>query len=307
MQKEMDFFAKEYDIKITYSLEKEPLGTAGPLALARESLTANGNEYFFVLNADIICPFPLDELLTFHKNHGKEGTIIVTKVQDPSKYGVVVSNKEGCIEKFVEKPQTFVGNRINAGIYIFHKNILNRIKPEPTSIERIIFPEMAKEQQLYSFDLDGFWMDVGQPADYLIGMTLYLNHLKLIKSKDLFASQKEQPFIIKENVIIHPTAKIGKDCVIGPDVCIGENCVIGDGVRIKKSSIFSRTKVGSNSLITGSIIGWDCTVGKWNRIENLSVIGEDVQISDEIYINGGKILPHKGISICVPIQDTIIM
>lgn len=307
MKKEMDHFAKEYDIKITYSLETEPLGTAGPLALAKDTLTADGNELFFVLNSDIICPFPLDDLLKFHKNHGKEGTIIVTKVLEPSKYGVVVSNKEGAIEKFVEKPQVFVGNRINAGIYIFHKNILNRIKPEPTSIERIIFPEMAKEGQLYSYDLDGFWMDVGQPPDYLTGMSLYLNYLNKVKSKDLTIASKELNFTIKENVIIHPSAKIGKDCVIGPDVCIGENCIVGDGVRIKKSSIFARTKIGSNSFITNSIIGWDCTVGKWNRIENITVIGEDVQTSDEIYINGGKILPHKGISQSVPIPDTIIM
>jgi mannose-1-phosphate guanylyltransferase len=306
MKKEMDAFAKEYDIKITYSLETEPLGTAGPLALARETLTANGNDLFFVMNADIICPFPLEDLIKYHKKHGKEGTIMVTKVSEPSKYGVVVANKEGCIQQFVEKPQVFVGNRINAGIYIFNKSILDRIKPEPTSIERIIFPEMAKEQQLYSMDLEGFWMDVGQPPDYLAGMSLYLNHLSHIKSNDLFVN-KEKQFHVKDNVIISPSAKIGKDCVIGPDVCIGDNVVIGDGVRIKNSCIFAGTKIGTATYIAKSIIGWDCSIGKWTRIENITVIGEDVQVADELYINGGKILPHKGINQSVPIADTIIM
>lgn len=306
MKKEMDIFAKEYGIKITYSLETEPLGTAGPLALARDALTADGNDLFFVMNSDIICPFPLADLITFHKKHQKEGTIMVTKVSEPSKYGVVVANKDGCIQQFVEKPQVFVGNRINAGIYIFNTSILKRIKPEPTSIERIIFPEMARESELYSMDLEGFWMDVGQPPDYLTGMSLYMQHLGHIKSPDVYIA-KDKSFTVKDNVIISPSAKIGNNCVIGPDVCIGDNCVVGEGVRIKNSAVFAGTKIGNGSYIAKSIIGWDCTIGKWNRIENITVIGEDVQVSDELYINGGKILPHKGISHSVPIADTIIM
>eukprot|EP01080_Neovahlkampfia_damariscottae_P002281 gene2281-2454_t len=309
MKKEMDKFAEEHGVKITYSLETEPLGTAGPLALARDSLTANGNDIFFVLNSGIyLVSFKFIIRCNIHLNlihsHGKEGTIMVTKVLEPSKYGVVVSKENGEIQQFVEKPQVFVGNRINAGLYIFNKEILDRIKLEPTSIERIIFPQMAKEKTLYSMDLE----DVGQPKDYLTGMCLYLNHLKENKSELLAKESKDNLYVIqKETVIISPSAKIGKDCVIGPDVCIGDNVVIGDGVRIKRSTVFGGTKVGSNSLISSSIIGWDCSIGKWNRIENNTVLGEDIQISDEIYINGGKILPHKGIKENVPTPDTIIM
>jgi len=188
-------------------------------------------KYFFVLNSDISCQYPLEELLKFHKQHGKEGTIMVTKVQEPSKYGVVVSNKEGQIQQFIEKPQIFVGNRINAGIYIFNKEILDRIKLEPTSIERVIFPQMAKENKLYSMDLEGYWMDIGQPLDYLIGTSLYLHHQK-------------QNNLLKETVLISPSAKIGKDCLIGPDVVIGDDVIIGDGVRIKKKvSFFQKLKL----------------------------------------------------------------
>jgi len=97
-----------------------------------------------VLNSDITCEYPLSELLAFHKAHGKEGTIMVTKVEEPSKYGVVVSKPSGEIERFVEKPQIFVGNKINAGIYIFNPSILDRIELRPTSIEIEIFPEMVK-------------------------------------------------------------------------------------------------------------------------------------------------------------------
>ena len=89
-------------------------------------------------------------------------------LQEPSKYGVVVSDGKGQIERFVEKPKVYVGNRINAGIYIFNPEILDRIQPKPTSIEKEIFPAMVKDAQLYCMDLEGFWMDVGQPKDFLV-------------------------------------------------------------------------------------------------------------------------------------------
>lgn len=76
---------------------------AGPLALARQLL--EDGDPFFVLNSDISCCFPFVELLEYHRAHGKEGTIMVTKVEEPSKYGVVVANAQGAIQRFVEKPK----------------------------------------------------------------------------------------------------------------------------------------------------------------------------------------------------------
>ena len=101
---------------------------AGPLALARDILGADPSP-FFVLNSDVICDFPFDALLSFHNAHGAEGTICVTKVEEPSKYGVVVcKNDSSIIERFVEKPKDFVSNKINAGIYIFNPAVLDRIE-----------------------------------------------------------------------------------------------------------------------------------------------------------------------------------
>ncbi|CDQ90877.1 unnamed protein product [Oncorhynchus mykiss] len=105
-----------------------PTPPAGPLALARDLLTDN-DEPFFVLNSDVICDFPFEDMLKFHKHHGREGTIVVTKVEEPSKYGVVMYEVEsGRIHRFVEKPQVFVSNKINAGMYIFSPTMLKRIK-----------------------------------------------------------------------------------------------------------------------------------------------------------------------------------
>lgn len=94
---------------------------------------------------------------------------MVTKVEDPTRYGVVVSKENGQIERFVEKPQTFVSNKINAGLYLFNLDMIDRIENRPTSIEREIFPVMAEQTQLHQMELPGYWMDIGQPGDYILG------------------------------------------------------------------------------------------------------------------------------------------
>jgi mannose-1-phosphate guanylyltransferase len=293
-------YEAELGMKISYSHETVPLGTAGPLALAKDLLS--DGEPFFVLNSDVICEFPFEALLAFHKKHGGEGTIMVTKVDEPSKYGVVVSKENGQIQRFVEKPQEYVGNKINAGIYIFNPTILDRIEVKPTSIEKEIFPAMAGEGQLYSMDLEGFWMDVGQPKDFLSGMGMYLQSLKTKEPHLLRPTSKG----IVGNVLVDETATIGEGCLIGPNVTIGPNCVVEDGVRLINTTVMEGVTIKSNSWIKNSIVGWQSTVGRWVRMENVSVLGQDVHIGDELYINGGKILPHKSIGESIP-DPNIIM
>ncbi|KAL5013535.1 hypothetical protein ScPMuIL_007805 [Solemya velum] len=301
MEKELKCLEDKLGIVITISLETEPLGTAGPIALARQLLTED-NDPFFVLNSDIICDFPFKDMIKFHKNHGKEGTIMVTKVEEPSKYGVVIYDAEnGRIKQFVEKPQEYVSNKINAGMYIFSSGILNRIKLQPTSIEKEVFPHMAEDSHLFAMELQGFWMDVGQPKDFLTGMCLYLTSLRHKTPNLLY----QEPGTVG-NVLVDPSAKIGKNCRIGPNVTVGPGCVIEDGVCIKRCTVLRGAHIKSHSWLESCIIGWKCTVGRWVRMENVCVLGEDVNVHDELYINGGRILPHKSISTSVP-EPQIIM
>lgn len=301
LEQEMKAQGDRLGIKITMSLEDQPLGTAGPLALARDALTAD-SEPFFVLNSDIICNYPFQKLLEYHKSHGKEGTIVVTKVDEPSKYGVVVYDVDtGKIEKFVEKPKVFVSNKINAGMYVFNPAILKRIKLQPTSIEKEVFPRMSQDGELHAFSLEGFWMDIGQPKDFLTGMCLYLNS---VQSRDQLILEKG-PHIIG-NVLKHPSATIGNNCRIGPNVVIGPDVVIEDGARISRTTLLAGARVKSHSWINSCIIGWESVVGQWVRIENISVLGEDVEVQDELYLNGVLVLPHKNIANSVT-EPKIIM
>eukprot|EP01086_Lenisia_limosa_P016422 TRINITY_DN620_c0_g3_i1.p1 TRINITY_DN620_c0_g3~~TRINITY_DN620_c0_g3_i1.p1 ORF type:complete len:359 (-),score=115.41 TRINITY_DN620_c0_g3_i1:52-1128(-) len=283
-----DEYSERTGIKVSYSLETEPMGTAGPLALARERL--NDGDPFFVLNSDVTCEYPFERMLKFHRAHGKEGSIFVTKVEDPSKYGVVVSGEGGKIERFVEKPKIFVGDHINAGMYIFNPDILNRVPLRPTSIEKEIFPKMAQEGVLFAIPLPGFWMDIGQPKDYISGMCMYLSSVRQTEEERLAEGEH-----IVGDVLIDDSVSIGPDCKIGPNVIIGKDCKIGAGVRLEKTTIMEGSVIGSNTMIRDSIVGWEGRVGSWARLENLTVLGGDVKVANELHLNGAVVCPHKGL------------
>jgi len=315
MKAEMEEWGKKLGVKFVYSHETTPMGTAGPLALAREFLETD-DEPFFVLNSDVTCKFPMKELLAFHKHHGKEGTIMVTKVVDWTKYGVVVFEESesslgrgGPIQTFAEKPKQFVGDKINAGIYIFNKTILKRIPLQKTSIETQIFPQMASAGELFAMELEGFWMDIGQPVDYLLGLSKFLPSLEGTPKGDLIVKAEEakaKGFTVIGDVVIAAGVTVGAGAVLGPNVTIGEGSTIGACARLKNCAIFTNCKVGEGAFITQSIIGWNNTVGAWARVENNTVTGDDVTIFPELHVNGAKVLPNKDLKVSVEKPEVIM-
>lgn len=293
-----------FGISIACCEESEPLGTAGPIALAREKGMLGEKETFFVMNCDVVCEFNLHALFEFHKAHGKVGTIMVTRVDEPAKYGksVVVAHETGLIERFVEHGRTFAGNVINAGVYIFSPSLFEHMAIRPSSMEKEVLPRLAEETQLYCMHLDGYWMNVKKPRDFLQGQALHLAHLASVRCSELASDAAS--FV--GNVKVHSSATIGEGCLIGPDVAVGPGCVIESGVRLARCTLLEGVTVGAHSTVIDSIVGWRSTVGSWTRVEGVSVLGEDVHIDSEIFLNGALILPHKSISESVS-EPKIIM
>ncbi|OZC06268.1 mannose-1-phosphate guanylyltransferase [Onchocerca flexuosa] len=302
LEEEIASQANLWNISVHFSVEKEPLGTAGALSLVKSLLKDEQDKPFLVLNSDIICNFPFRQMIEFHNWHQHEGTIAVTKATEPSRYGVCVfDEKTNKVDRFVEKPPEYVGNNINAGLYVLSSRMLDRIPSRPTSMEKEIFPQMAKSGTLYAYILDNFWMDIGQPRDFLTGTRLYLHFLRS-KYPEMLSNDGN----VQEDVMIHDTARIGEGCIIGPNVVIGSGVEIHDGVCLRDSTILSDTIIHSHSWINGSIIGRKCIIGSWVRIDNVCVLGDDVIVQDELYLNGARVLPHKAISVSVFEPDIIM-
>jgi len=287
-------YQDQYGITIHCSEEEEPLGTAGPIALAKSRGLLDDHEPFFVMNCDIACDFNLRALLDFHKSRGKVGTIMVTRVDEPAKYGksVVVAHETGLIERFVEHGRTFAGNLINAGVYVFSPSVFDRLEVRSTSMEKEVLPRLAEENELYCQHLEGYWMNVKKPRDFLQGQALYLAHLAKQRPEELASASAS----IEGHVKIDATAQIGEGCLIGPDVTIGPNCVLEEGVRLRRCVLLDSVRVGAHSAVSDSILGWRASTGNWARVEGVSVLGEDVHLAPEIFVNGALILPHKAIS-----------
>ena len=318
LEDELKPYGDKLGVKITFSREDpdHPLGTAGPIGLAKDVLCETG-EPFFVFNSDVICTFPLKEMLEVHRSrpaeHRAEGTILVTRVSDPSKFGVVVYHPDQhCrIERFVEKPKEFVGDRINAGMYVLEPSVFDGglIEAKPKSIEREVFPVLAARGSLYAMPLEGFWADVGQPRDFVTGTGLLLPVLPESDVNDGGATRKRaeaEGWTAVSPVLVDASAKIAPGAVLGPNTVVGPQCVVGATARVKNSTLMARSCFADGAFVADSIVGWGSRVGRWAHVANMTVLAENVKLADELYTNGAMVLPHKQISASVP-EPTVIM
>ncbi|KAJ7961376.1 Mannose-1-phosphate guanylyltransferase 1 [Quillaja saponaria] len=263
-------FEKKLEIKITCSQETEPLGT-----LARDKLEDDSGEPFFVLNSDVISEYPFKEMIEFHKSHGGRLSLWLPRWMN-------------------------LQSMINAGIYLLNPSVLDRIELKPTSIEKEVFPKIAAVGQLYAMVLPGFWMDIGQPVDFITGLRLYLDSVQ-----KKWASKLATGTHIVGNLLVDETAVIGDECLIGPDVAIGPGCVIESGVRLSSCTVMCGGRVRKHACVSNSIIGWHFTVVSWARVENMTILGEDVHVGNEIYSNGGVVLPRKEIKSSILRPDIV--
>ncbi|ODS38006.1 MAG: hypothetical protein A7316_08730 [Candidatus Altiarchaeales archaeon WOR_SM1_86-2] len=167
-----DYFGdgSKFGIKITYVDEgMEKLGTAGPLNLARNNLP---EDRFLMMNGDVLSDIDLKDLMSAHIKNTENGalaTIVLTPVEDPSRYGVAKIKGDKII-KFIEKPDKgkAPSNLINAGVYVFENDVLDYIpdRRESIMIEREVFPKLAGEGKLFAYEFKGQWFDIGTHEAY---------------------------------------------------------------------------------------------------------------------------------------------
>lgn len=155
----------KWGVKIKYAFEKELLGTAGAIKNAENLVKGTGA--FLVLNGDSIHSFDFNEFVEYHKKKGGLATMAICKLPDPSRSGLVKTDKEGNIVSFIEKGKGPPGlNEINAGVYVFEQDFLKLIPTgRPVSLENEIFP-LIISKGFNGFIYDGYFIDVGTQESY---------------------------------------------------------------------------------------------------------------------------------------------
>jgi mannose-1-phosphate guanylyltransferase len=289
---------KRLNMKIYYTNEKYPMGTAGAIRLAEEYLK---DDNFFMLNGDVIMDFDFSDMLKLHQNCGGIGTIASKIVKDPSRYGVlIVDNQTHQLLEFLEKEEyhppagKIKPMPINAGVYILEPDIFSYIPPkQKVSIEREVFPRVAKDNKLFNYSISGIWKDIGKPLDLLEANKFMMTHI----INSLSGKVKN---LIDDSVNIDPTVKIRspctigknvviqKDCIIGPNVIIGDDVYIDENTEIKDSLIYNESYISKNALINNAIISDNCLIEK-----NVQLAGKE----DNLIILASFVKVNKGIKL----------
>lgn len=301
-----DYFqdGSDFGVEMTYSVEEEqPLGTAGCVKNIAELL----DDTFLVISGDSITDFDLQAAIAFHKEKQSKATLILTRVQNPIEFGVVITNKDGKICRFLEKPSTseIFSDTVNTGIYILEPEVLDYLpEGEECDFSKDLFPLLLeKEEPMYGYIAEGYWCDVGHLDAYREAQYDGL-HQKV--KLDFAYPERSLSVWVGTNTYIDPTARvespvvIGNNCRIGPGAIveggtvIGDNVTIGAGADLKRPIIWNGAMIGDEVYLAACVIARGTRVDRRAQILEGSVIGPLSTVGEEAQINTGvRVWPSK--------------
>ncbi|PRQ16028.1 putative mannose-1-phosphate guanylyltransferase [Rosa chinensis] len=338
--------SNELKVPVRYLKEDRPHGSAGGLYNFRDLIMEDSPSHIFLLNCDVCCSFPLPEMLEAHRKYGGMGTILVIKVsaESASQFGELVADPvTNELLHYTEKPETFVSDRINCGVYIFTPDIFNAIEDVSSQrkdgadlrrlssfealhsatrsasthfvrLDQDILSPLAGKKQLYTYETMDFWEQIKTPGMSLKCSGLYLSQFRVTSPHLLVSGDGTKSASISGDVYIHPSAKVHPSAKIGPNVSISANARIGAGVRLISCIILDNVEIKENAVVMHAIIGWKSSIGKWSRIQasgnynsklGITILGEDVTVEDEVVVINSIVLPHKTLNLSV--QEEIIL
>ncbi|MDZ4064758.1 MAG: sugar phosphate nucleotidyltransferase, partial [Coriobacteriia bacterium] len=314
-----DYFGEgdEWDMSMAYALEEVPLGTAGSVKNAEPLL---GDDALLVISGDALTDIDLTAVIDFHKRRGAAVTIALKSVPDPLEFGVVITDEDGKIERFLEKPtwgQVF-SDTINTGIYVIERAVLEHIpEKQPYDFSSQLFPKlMEMGYPLYGCVVDGYWCDVGSFESYV------QVHRDVLDGKARIyipGVQARDGLWVGEGTKVHPDAVLGDKVVIGKNVTVraganvgdycvfGDNCVIGADARVSHSVLWNDTFVGKNASVRGAVLCRKVDVRSRASVDVGAVIGDETMIGHDAQVRADvQVYPYKRVEPAAVVTDSLI-
>jgi mannose-1-phosphate guanylyltransferase/phosphomannomutase len=286
----------ELGVKLYYTIEDTPLGTAGSVKQAQEILK---DDTFIIVSGDALTDLNVEKALEYHRSKKSIATLVLQHVENPLEFGVVITNDDGQVRRFLEKPSwsEVFSDTVNTGMYILEPEILDYMEPGVNyDWSQDIFPKLLHEEKpMFGYIMEEYWTDVGSLQQYrqaqyeMLGGLTTLPISGHIEGKDIH---------VGDNCKIDPTAQIigpvliGKNCTIkagariGPDTVIGDNCLIEEGASLQKAILWDSNYVGQNARLNGCTVCFRCTIKNDVTIQEGAVIGDRCHID-----NGATIRP----------------
>jgi NDP-sugar pyrophosphorylase family protein len=288
-------------LHLRYAVEPEPLGTAGAIRFAADGIA----ERFLVCNGDVLTDLDVSALVQFHVDRDAEATIALTRVDDPSAFGVVPTAADGRVHAFVEKPPRDKAptNWINAGTYVLEPSMLDRIPVNvPISIERVTFPTMLERGgRLYALHSDSYWLDIGTPQKYLEAHADVLAG-RLGSPPAPGATERAPGVWVQNGADIDPTATLvapvllGAGAAVGPGAVVqasvlGPSSCVGPASRVERSVLLAGARLGPEAAAVDAVIGPAATVEERAAVGEVSVVGASAVVGAGVRMAGARIDP----------------
>jgi len=279
-------------VRLTYLVEDSPLGTAGAVKNAESYL----DEPFIVFNGDIITGIDLTAMMKQHKEVEPKVSIALTPVDNPTIYGVVETDAQGIVQRFVEKPSwdKVTTNMINAGIYILEPEVLGHVPPStPSMFENYLFPQLLEMgEPILGYSSEAYWIDIGTPEKYLkanhdlliqqVGRGIQIDGISQLHP----TVQIEGPTLIAEGCIVAEDAKLKGPIVLGP------HCEIGKGAVVQGAVLWHHSRVGDKAILQNCVVCSHSYVGPSSHVPDNCVLGDGVTVASEAILDKGtKIWP----------------
>ena len=273
---------KKWGVKIYYSIEESPLGTAGAVKNAEQYF---GDEPMLVFNGDVLCGFNLSQIVNYHYEKKATVTLTLTEVPDPTSFGLIMCDSDGRVKKFVEKPRLDMisSGTINAGVYVIDPKIFNNVpKGKPYSFERQLYPDLLEAGvPIYGYIAEEYWIDVGNPHKYKEAHQAVLHGeveiaLPGVKGGGRFwigqGSQIDKSVSFLGPALVGEKVKIGSETELHDSVVLGDRVIVGQNSRLDRVIVWENSKIGSRVKLADSVIGKNC------------------EIEDDVVIEGGIVL-----------------
>lgn len=281
----MDYFGggDRLGVRLTYFIEDEPMGTAGSVKNCMDHI---GAEDFLVISGDCVCDLDLTALMDFHRKRGAAATLGLYHHKTPLEYGLVLTDEEGRIERFVEKPawgQVFT-DQVNTGIYLLSPAAMDRV-PRNTAWDfgKDLFPALLREgAPLYGLSLAGYWCDMGGCSAYLdctcdalSGKVKLDMGLPRLKAGVWSAQPLPQGLNLVPPCWIGPGVRLGEGCLIGPHTVLDKGAVVGERSMVQRSILLENAAAGDRTTLYGAILCRDASARRGAVLNEGVVLGEN--------------------------------
>src|SRR5579875_1244804 len=265
----------DFGVELEYVVETEALGTGGGI---RNVAPVLRGDTVLIFNGDVLTGVDLRALMAAHDHDRADVTLYLTKVDDPRAFGCVPTDPDGRVTAFLEKDPNPVTDQINAGTYVFRREIVDTIPTgRPVSVERETFPQLLAEgRHVCGFVDTSYWRDLGRPSDFVAGSADLVRGLA--PSAALPGAPGEA--IVLADAVIDPSA------VLSGGTTVGVGCVVGAGAVVDGAVLFDGARVEAGAVVRRSVLGFGATVAADSVVED-SVIGDRALVGAGVELRGG--------------------